>query len=66
MQVNTADVIKLVGVVRLLNSTYVHLSDDNRTGLHSLFWRVNGHSHIPTNEYMSWFVKGWIAKKKSF
>lgn len=62
--VSSADVMKLFGVVKPLRVTNPILPDVDRKGLHTIFWRVNGHGHIPNNEFMSWLVRGYIAEKR--
>ena len=64
--VSSVEVTKLFGSIWPLKSTHPNLREEDKKGLHTLFWKVNGHGHIPKNEYMSWFFKGWIVQKKDF
>jgi hypothetical protein len=43
-------------------STNPHL--DTKKHLVSLYWQVYGTNQVTNNEYMNWFVKGYIAQKK--
>ena len=64
--VNNANVITLFGALMPLKSTSMNLPNENKIGLHSLFWRVNGHSHISNNEYMLNLLRDGMLKKKVF
>ena len=49
-----------------LKYTVVELSVEDKKELHTLFWKVHGHGYIPSNKFMGWLVKDYIAQKKGF
>jgi hypothetical protein len=54
------DIAKFFGNVRTFKSNNPFLTREARKEIETLYWKINGTSHITNNEFMYWFVRGWI------
>jgi hypothetical protein len=60
----TIDIASFFGNVRTFKTTNPLLPSDVKKDIDTLYWKINGTSHITNNELMVWFVKGWIIDIK--
>jgi hypothetical protein len=57
----TTNIASFFGNVKTFKTTNPLLPSNARKEMETLYWKINGTSHITNNELMVWFVKGWIA-----
>jgi hypothetical protein len=61
--VTTEDIVSFFGNVKTFKTINPLLPSNARKDIETLYWKINGTSHITNNELMVWFVKGWITKR---
>jgi len=60
----TIDVASFFGNVKTFKTTNSLFPSHAKKKIETLYWKINGTSHITNNELMVWFMKGWIANIK--
>jgi hypothetical protein len=61
----TADLINLFGSSNTFKCDAPNLKTKDMKALRDIYWRVNGHAHVPNGLYQQWYAKGYAAQKNS-
>jgi hypothetical protein len=56
--VTTTDIAQVLGNVKVFKTTNPLLLVVAKKEIETLYWKINGTTHITNNKLMLWFVKG--------
>jgi hypothetical protein len=57
----TTNVAKVFGNDKTFKCNNPLLIEEAQKEIETIYWKINGTSHIIYNKLMVWFVKGWLT-----